>query len=468
MPVGQRHEHRADPRLQGAGHDPRRLLADAAARRHDRPGAGAVADERRQPLHRARRPGPNNAPALAGGRRRCPRAPRAKSSISTSCSTRSTRRRARACRRFIQGSAEQYAGASRALGTSAEYFAAVARGDRPLLRRARSATSRRSRASSSKPPRRSPRSARAGTAHRPDRKRQHDLPGDRLAAGDPRPGAARAAGHAATRATARSRNCPSTFAALTQLVEASKPTTKPLDDALRAPALAAHHGARRSSTTSASRSAGPDRTTTSPTAPRAARARQELLATARRATVTALKESVPITAFFGPYTPDLEGTLRTFGQAAAYYDANGHYARVSPVFPDFTLGANNTLTPATPQQALARPARPASCAAARARRPSPPPTAPRRSPTANCSAATRRRCPDEPAPRRLARRQPAADRRGHDADRGRGRVPLLQRQQRAAVRAHLQHQGRTARGLGAADLQPGADRAARASGSSTR
>ena len=49
---------------------------------------------------------------------------------------------------------------------------------------------------------------------------------------------------------------------------------------------------------------------------------------------------MPITAFFGPYSPDLAGTLRTFGQAAAYYDANGHYARVSPVLPDFTLGEN--------------------------------------------------------------------------------------------------------------------------------
>ena len=46
------------------------------------------------------------------------------------------------------------------------------------------------------------------------------------------------------------------------------------------------------------------------------------------------------------------------------------------------------------------------------------------------------------APQRIARRQPAADRRDHDADRGRRRVPVLQRQQRAAVRADLQHQGR--------------------------
>jgi phospholipid/cholesterol/gamma-HCH transport system substrate-binding protein len=76
------------------------------------------------------------------------------------------------------------------------------------------------------------------------------------------------------------------------------------------------------------------------------------LTTASPASVTALKESVPITAFFGPYAPDLSGTLRTFGQGGAYYDANGHYARVTPVFPDFTLGENNTLVPSSAGQAF--------------------------------------------------------------------------------------------------------------------
>ena len=68
--------------------------------------------------------------------------------------------------------------------------------------------------------------------------------------------------------------------------------------------------------------------------------------------VKALQESVPITAFFGPYSPELVGTFRTFGQASAYYDANGHYARISPVAPSFKLGAHENLTPASAQQAL--------------------------------------------------------------------------------------------------------------------
>jgi phospholipid/cholesterol/gamma-HCH transport system substrate-binding protein len=86
---------------------------------------------------------------------------------------------------------------------------------------------------------------------------------------------------------------------------------------------------------------------------RALPALAQALAGASPAGVTSLRESVPITALWGPYSPDLEGTLRTFGQSAAYYDANGHYARLNPVFPDFALGANNTLKPATVQEALA-------------------------------------------------------------------------------------------------------------------
>ena len=37
------------------------------------------------------------------------------------------------------------------------------------------------------------------------------------------------------------------------------------------------------------------------------------------------------------YTPDLVGWITKFGQAAAYYDANGHYARVTPVLSPTTL-----------------------------------------------------------------------------------------------------------------------------------
>jgi phospholipid/cholesterol/gamma-HCH transport system substrate-binding protein len=68
--------------------------------------------------------------------------------------------------------------------------------------------------------------------------------------------------------------------------------------------------------------------------------------------VKALQESVPVTALWGPYAPDLEGAVRDFGTSAGYYDGNGNYARVAPVFDNFTLGAGNTLTPVTPPQGL--------------------------------------------------------------------------------------------------------------------
>jgi phospholipid/cholesterol/gamma-HCH transport system substrate-binding protein len=69
--------------------------------------------------------------------------------------------------------------------------------------------------------------------------------------------------------------------------------------------------------------------------------------------VKALQESVPVTSFFGPYAPDLVGTLRTFGESTAYYDAAGHYLRLTSVVPDFKLGANDNLTPASSSEVLA-------------------------------------------------------------------------------------------------------------------
>jgi phospholipid/cholesterol/gamma-HCH transport system substrate-binding protein len=138
---------------------------------------------------------------------------------------------------------------------------------------------------------------------------------------------------------------PSTFAALTKLVEASKPTTKPLltyFPRLRSLVQTATTPVHNFSQAFSKPGPNNDLTDWANVLPALAKA----LSTASPASVTALRESVPITAVFGPYTPDLQGTLRTFGQATAYYDANGHYVRITPVFPDFKLGANNNLTPA--------------------------------------------------------------------------------------------------------------------------
>jgi phospholipid/cholesterol/gamma-HCH transport system substrate-binding protein len=79
----------------------------------------------------------------------------------------------------------------------------------------------------------------------------------------------------------------------------------------------------------------------------------QALVTASPNGVRAAEESLPITALFGPYSPDLQGLVRSFGQSTGYYDANGHYARVSGLFPDFALGSEETLKPANPSQVVA-------------------------------------------------------------------------------------------------------------------
>ena len=63
--------------------------------------------------------------------------------------------------------------------------------------------------------------------------------------------------------------------------------------------------------------------------------------------VTALDKSQPVLRFIRPYTPDFTGWLRDFGQTTANYDANGHFARVQPIFNAFSV-TDGTLTPQPP------------------------------------------------------------------------------------------------------------------------
>ena len=144
---------------------------------------------------------------------------------------------------------------------------------------------------------------------------------------------------------------PSTFDSLTALINAQRPHTKALTtlfERLRSLVSTATPVVSNFSTAISAPGANNDLTDAFEALP--ALAKQ--LTTASPDGVQALRESLPITAFFGPYAPDLQGTIRDFGQTTGYYDANGHYARVSPVTPSFKLGANNTLTPSTPQQGL--------------------------------------------------------------------------------------------------------------------
>lgn len=144
---------------------------------------------------------------------------------------------------------------------------------------------------------------------------------------------------------------PPAIGALTQLVNVAKPATKNLTYAFQRlnSLLVAATPVLQNLSVSISKP-GPDNDLTDAALQIPALAKA--LESASPHITTALQESVPITAFFGPYTPDFEGLFRDFGAGAAYYDANGHYARVTPDFANFKLGENNTLTPVTPQQGL--------------------------------------------------------------------------------------------------------------------
>ena len=142
-----------------------------------------------------------------------------------------------------------------------------------------------------------------------------------------------------------------TLDALTRLVDVSKPNTKTLAPFLRdlAPLLRASIQPVSDVGYAISRP-GPHNDLTD-----AARDLPALGAAFGKTspdTVASLQQAVPITSFLRPYAPDLVGWLRSFGQNTAYYDANGHYARISFNFADFGLNGN-VLSPINPAQGLA-------------------------------------------------------------------------------------------------------------------
>ena len=61
-----------------------------------------------------------------------------------------------------------------------------------------------------------------------------------------------------------------------------------------------------------------------------------------------LQKAQPVLEFIRPYVPELAGWLRDFGAGAANYDANGHFARIQPIFNAFSFtdnAAGGVLTP---------------------------------------------------------------------------------------------------------------------------
>src|SRR4051812_1962060 len=70
--------------------------------------------------------------------------------------------------------------------------------------------------------------------------------------------------------------------------------------------------------------------------------------------IAALQKSLPVLSYIRPYTPDLTGWITKFAESANPYDANGHYARIQPIFNQFQVtdvpGDGQVLTPLTGDQ----------------------------------------------------------------------------------------------------------------------
>jgi phospholipid/cholesterol/gamma-HCH transport system substrate-binding protein len=295
-------------------------------------------------------PGPNNHPALAAGTTLPANDTREVVDLDQLFNTLNPKTRT-GLQQVIQGSAEQYAGAGRALGKSTEYFApSFAATDRffsELVRDQHTFTDF------------LVESAKALTTLAAHKESLSDLVehGNQTfqAIGSQQSSLAqglRLLPQVLNQGNRTFTQLPPTLAALTRLVNAQQPNTKALTTlfARLRPLVTTATPVVGNFSQAISRP-GTNNDLTEAFAALPALARE--LTTASPNGVRALQESVPITSFFGPYSPELQGAVRAFGQTTAYYDANGHYARISPVTPSFTLGQNNNLTPASnPQQVL--------------------------------------------------------------------------------------------------------------------
>ena len=77
---------------------------------------------------------------------------------------------------------------------------------------------------------------------------------------------------------------------------------------------------------------------------------QKLSRTSTKNSIAALKSGQDEVEFLRPYAPEISAWITHFAQVPAYYDANGHYARVLPIFNAFsydpTANQLNSLSPA--------------------------------------------------------------------------------------------------------------------------
>lgn len=61
--------------------------------------------------------------------------------------------------------------------------------------------------------------------------------------------------------------------------------------------------------------------------------------------IKALQKSLPVISYIRPYAPDFTGWITKFGEGANPYDANGHYARIQPIFNQFSYVDNGVGPP---------------------------------------------------------------------------------------------------------------------------
>jgi phospholipid/cholesterol/gamma-HCH transport system substrate-binding protein len=137
-------------------------------------------------------------------------------------------------------------------------------------------------------------------------------------------------------------NLRATLDDLELLVDESKPATRELEPFFRQlRPLVAEARPTISDLSELIRKPGSDNDLTELTAmqPRLAKATARVFPRAIRA----LDRSQPVIEYARLYTPDLAGWLTKFAEVPGYYDANGHYARVMPVFSPTVYG-NGQLT----------------------------------------------------------------------------------------------------------------------------
>ncbi len=144
-------------------------------------------------------------------------------------------------------------------------------------------------------------------------------------------------------------NLRATLDDLDPLVDASKPATKDLAPFLRelrplvTSAIPTIHDLRRLVTTPGANNDLIDATRKMP-------ALQRVASPTFKNSTQALVKSQPVLEYIRPYTPELTGWFHDFGQGTANYDANGHFARIQPIFNAFQFNntpAGGTLVPNT-------------------------------------------------------------------------------------------------------------------------